>query len=229
MARPRSRSRWRASFARPRRWRSIHPRQPAGRPRHRGRRHRHRHGGAGVVTLVGLRNSVALLFRELGTDNIFAFHFSGEPYAAGTSVDVKRPAHPGFAPRCCALGPPSATDVDRLIVPVCHGTRAITARAAATSRTRCWWRAFSPNFYDVVGASSPGAPFTDYEERAARRSRYSAPASRARLFGPRSSVGQSFLLGGDRYYVVGEWRRGGAPSSARPHDTVVAIPVNTAA
>ena len=25
-------------------------------------------------TLVGLRNSVALLFRELGTDNIFAFH-----------------------------------------------------------------------------------------------------------------------------------------------------------
>ncbi|MDP2391339.1 MAG: hypothetical protein Q8N52_13500, partial [Acidobacteriota bacterium] len=27
-------------------------------------------------TLVGLRNSVALLFRELGTDNIFAYHLN---------------------------------------------------------------------------------------------------------------------------------------------------------
>ncbi|MSO52548.1 MAG: hypothetical protein EXQ51_09085, partial [Acidobacteria bacterium] len=33
-------------------------------------------------TLVGLRNSVALLFRELGTDNIFAYHLNGEPYSA---------------------------------------------------------------------------------------------------------------------------------------------------
>ena len=35
-------------------------------------------------TLVGLRNSVALLFRELGTDNIFAYHLNGEPYSAPT-------------------------------------------------------------------------------------------------------------------------------------------------
>ena len=31
-------------------------------------------------TLVGLRNSVALLFRELGTENLFAYHLAGEPY-----------------------------------------------------------------------------------------------------------------------------------------------------
>ena len=42
-------------------------------------------------TLVGLRNSVALLFRELGTDNIFAYHLNGEPYSAPTELDVKRP------------------------------------------------------------------------------------------------------------------------------------------
>ena len=42
-------------------------------------------------TLVGLRNSVALLFRELGTDNIFAYHLNGEPYSAPTELDAARP------------------------------------------------------------------------------------------------------------------------------------------
>ena len=42
-------------------------------------------------TLVGLRNSIALLFRELGTDNIFAYHLNGEPYSAPTELDAARP------------------------------------------------------------------------------------------------------------------------------------------
>ena len=43
----------------------------------------------GIVTVVlvatvlaGLRNSIADLFRDLGTDNVFAFHLSGDPYSA---------------------------------------------------------------------------------------------------------------------------------------------------
>jgi hypothetical protein len=47
-------------------------------------------------TLVGLRNSVATLFRELGTDNIFAYHLNGEPYSAPTEFDAARPQ---FTPR----------------------------------------------------------------------------------------------------------------------------------
>src|SRR5690349_16368123 len=42
-------------------------------------------------TLVGLRNSIAVLFRELGTDNIFAYHLDGEPYSAPTELDAARP------------------------------------------------------------------------------------------------------------------------------------------
>ena len=41
----------------------------------------------GIVTvvitasvLVNARNQVALLFRDLGTDNVFAFHLTGDPY-----------------------------------------------------------------------------------------------------------------------------------------------------
>jgi hypothetical protein len=41
-------------------------------------------------TLVGLRNSVAQLFRELGTDNIFAFHRAGDPYSPASDADAGR-------------------------------------------------------------------------------------------------------------------------------------------
>lgn len=182
-------------------------------------------------TLAGLRNSVALLFRELGTDNVFAFHFSGEPYSAASTLDVRRPPlKPEFAPRIAELGP-SIRDVGvELIVPVVTGTRAITARAGPNESDALLVEGISPNFYDVVGAEfAAGRPFTDYEERArAQVAVLGASVARA-LFGPRSSVGQSFLLGGDRYYVVGELlpRRGTFFGENR-NDTVVAIPVNTA-
>ena len=49
------------------------------------------------------------------------------------------------------------------------------------------------------------------------------------LFGEESSVGQAFLLGGDRYYVVGELApRKGTFFGENRNDTVVALPVNTA-
>ena len=45
-------------------------------------------------TLVGLRNSIALLFRELGTDNIFAYHLDGEPYSIVDFQETKTTWHP---------------------------------------------------------------------------------------------------------------------------------------
>jgi len=49
------------------------------------------------------------------------------------------------------------------------------------------------------------------------------------LFGRQSAVGQAFLLGGDRYYVVGELLpRKGTFFGENRNDTVVAIPVSTA-
>ena len=182
-------------------------------------------------TLVGLRNSVALLFRELGTDNIFAFHYSGEPYSAGTSQDVKRPPlKPEFAARIAELGPSIREVGIELIVPAVTSTRAITARAGTNESDTLLIEGISPNFYDVVGADfAAGRPFTDYEERArAQVAVLGASVARA-LFGQQSSVGQSFLLGGDRYYVVGELApRKGTFFGENRNDTVVALPVNTA-
>jgi len=81
-------------------------------------------------TLVGLRNSIALLFRELGTDNIFAYHFNGDPYSAPTEVDVARPQLvPDDAIQLERLGRSIRDVALELIVPVTTGTRVLTARA----------------------------------------------------------------------------------------------------
>ena len=182
-------------------------------------------------TLVGLRNSVALLFRELGTDNIFAYHLNGEPYAAPTELDVKRPQLKAeYAAELERLGPSIREVGIELIVPAVTSTRVITARAGANELDSVLIEGVSSNFFDVVGASfKRGRPFTPSEERA--RSQVAvigASVSRA-LFGSEGAVGKSFLLGGDRYFVVGELApRQGSFFGENRNDSVVAIPVPTA-
>ena len=182
-------------------------------------------------TLVGLRNSVALLFRELGTENIFAYHLNGEPYAAPTELDVKRPQlKEEYVDALERLGP-SIRDVGvELIVPAVTSTRVITARAGGNQLDTVLIEGVSSNFFEVVGASfNRGRPFTPTEARARGQvAVIGANVSRA-LFGPEGGLGKSFLLGGDRYFVVGELApRQGTFFGENRNDSVVAIPVSTA-
>lgn len=182
-------------------------------------------------TLVGLRNSVALLFRELGTDNIFAYHLNGEPYSAPTELDAKRPQLIAeYAPQLERLGPSIREVGIQLIVPAVTSTRVITARNGANELDTVLIEGASSNFFDVVGASfKEGRPFTPTEERARGQvAVIGANVSRA-LFGGSGAVGKSFLLGGDRYFVVGELApRQGTFFGENRNDSVVAIPVPTA-
>ena len=182
-------------------------------------------------TLVGLRNSVAMLFRELGTENIFVYHLNGEPYSAPTELDAARPQlQPGYAETLVKLGD-SIRDVGlELIVPAATATRAITARAGGYESDTVLIEGVSPNFHEVVGAEfRDGRPLTDVESRAgAQVAVLGASVARA-LFGVRQAVGQSFLLGGDRYYVVGELApRRGTFFGENRNDSVIAIPIATA-
>ncbi|MDP3720386.1 MAG: ABC transporter permease [Acidobacteriota bacterium] len=182
-------------------------------------------------TLVGLRNSVALLFRELGTDNIFAYHLNGEPYSAPTELDAKRPQLKAeYAAQLERLGPSIREVGIQLIVPAVTSTRVITARAGGNELDTVLVEGASSNFFDVVGASfRQGRPFTPTEERARGQvAVIGANVSRA-LFGADGAVGKSFLLGGDRYFVVGELApRQGTFFGENRNDSVVAIPVPTA-
>jgi putative ABC transport system permease protein len=182
-------------------------------------------------TLVGLRNSIALLFRELGTDNLFAYHLNGEPYSAPAEVDMARPQlQPDDAVQLARLGE-SIRDVGlELIVPVTTGTRVLTARAGQNESDTVLVEGVSPNFHDIVGAEfREGRPLTDTESRVQAQVAVLGNSVARALFGNDAAVGRAFLLGGDRYFVVGvlEPRKGTFFGENR-NDSVVAIPVSTA-
>ncbi|NQW03374.1 MAG: ABC transporter permease [Acidobacteria bacterium] len=183
-------------------------------------------------TLVGLRNSVAQLFRELGTDNIFAFHRNGDPYTPASDADAsRRTLSPEDALTIARLGP-SVRDVGvQVLVPAATTTRIITARAGGNESDSVLIEGASPNFFEVTDTPfALGRPFTETENRvAASVTVLGANVARA-LFGTTDPVGQSFLLGGDRYFVVGVLApRKGTFFGENRNDNVVSMPVATAA
>ncbi len=192
----------------------------------------------GIVTvvlvasvLVGLRNSVAQLFRELGTDNIFAFHRNGDPYTPASDRDaLRRPLTPAYAETIQRLGP-SVRDVGvQLLVPAVTATRTITARAGGNESDSVLIEGVSANFFDVTGAEfASGRPFSDAENRVVAPVAVIGANVATALFGPDDAVGKPFLLGGERYYVVGVLaRRKGTFFGENRNDNVVSLPVATA-
>ena len=183
-------------------------------------------------TLVGLRNSVAQLFRELGTDTIFAFHRNGDPYTPASDADAsRRTLRPDDAAVIARLAP-AVRDVGvQVLVPAATTTRAITARAGGNESDTVLIEGASPNLFEVTDAPfGSGRPFTETENRvAAPVAVLGANIARA-LFGRADPVGQPFLLGGDRYFVVGVLAlRQGTFFGENRNDNVVSIPVDTAA
>ena len=193
----------------------------------------------GIVTVVlvasvlaNLRNQVALLFRELGTDNVFAFHLTGDPYQPPSEAGGAAQAARGRVRRRhrARRAGRSATSAIQVIVPTIVGGRALTARAGARESDTVLVEGASPNFFDVVGAEfAAGRPFTELEDRrGAQVAVIGASLARA-LFGSQRAVGKSLTLSGDTYFVVGEMapRKGGFFGENR-QDSVLSIPVGTA-
>jgi putative ABC transport system permease protein len=191
----------------------------------------------GIVTVVlvasvlaNLRNQVALLFRELGTENIFAFHLTGDPYATPSEAEARRlPLKPSFAADIRRDGR-AVRDVGvQVIVPTVVGGRALTARAGDRESDTVLVEGASSNFFDIVGAEfAAGRPFTDLEDRAGARVAVIGASLARALFGASGAVGRSLTLGGDTYFVVGETapRKGGFFGENR-QDSVLAIPSGT--
>ncbi len=192
----------------------------------------------GIVTVVfvasllaGLRNQVALLFREFGTDNVFAYHRTGDPYQPPSEEEARRrPLEPAFA-QALAGGAHVRDVAVQVIVPSVIGSRVLTARAGGNESDRVLVEGLSANHFDVTGAEfAAGRPFSELEDRqAARVCVLGANLARA-LFGTRASLGREVLLGSERFFVVGQAavRRGGFFGENR-QDSVMAIPQGTAA
>ncbi len=192
----------------------------------------------GIVTVVlvasvlsNLRDQIALLFRELGTDNVFAYHLTGDPYQPPTEQEIgRKPLKPEFAGDLIRLGTSIRTVSVQILVPNIVNGVAVTARAGGNESDSVLVEGVSSNFFDVVGAEfSSGRPFTELEDRSGARVAVLGPSIARALFGKRSAVGRSLVLTGDTYFVVGELarRRGGFFGENR-QDSVLAIPAGTA-
>ena len=91
----------------------------------------------GIVTVVliasvlaNARNQVALLFRDLGTDNVFAFHLSGDPYVTPNEKEVRRkPLKLEYVRDIQRLGTAIRAVGAQVIVPSASNGQVLVARA----------------------------------------------------------------------------------------------------
>ncbi len=185
-----------------------------------------------ATVLVGVRNGIAALFRELGTENVFVFHRNGDPYNPASDRDAQRkPLEPWFADYLARNATSAAGAAAQIIVPPFIDGRPIVARAGANETDTVLLEGATPGFFEITGTEfRRGRPFTELENRVgARVAVIGANVARA-LFGPADPVGRSMTLAGDTYYVVGEAEpRKGTFFGENRQDSVVSIPAGTVA
>jgi putative ABC transport system permease protein len=192
----------------------------------------------GIVTVVmvasvlsNLRDQIALLFRELGTENVFAYHLSGDPYQPPSESEINRkPLKPEYAGDLVRLGRSIQEVGVQILIPGIVNGVALTARSGRNESDTVLVEGVSSNFFEVVGAEfRRGRPFTELEDRSGARVAVLGPSVARALFGDRPAVGRSLVLAGETYFVVGELaaRRGGFFGENR-QDRVLAIPAGSA-
>lgn len=184
-----------------------------------------------TAVLAGLRNQVALLFREFGTDNIFAFHLTGDPYSPPSEAEAQRkPLDPAWAADLERLGADIRDVGVQVLVPSVIDGRALVARGGGNESDTVLVEGISSNFLDITnGELAGGRPFTELEDRAAVRVAIVGANISQALWGRGRAVGKTLTLGGSAFTVVGEAApRKGAFFGENRQDNVVAIPAGTA-
>jgi putative ABC transport system permease protein len=187
-----------------------------------------------ATALVNVRNQIALLFRELGTDNVFAFHLTGDPYSPASDEEARRlPLEPEFGPIIARQSETVERAAAQILVPTVVNGRALSARAGSAVSDTVLVEGVSSSFFDIVGAEfAHGRPFTDLEDRAAARVAVLGASLARALFGDGAGavvLGRKVYLLGEPYSVVGVLapRRGGFFGENR-QDSVLSIPAGTA-
>jgi putative ABC transport system permease protein len=132
----------------------------------------------GIVTVVlvasvlaNVRSQIALLFRDLGTENVFAFHFSGDPYVTPSEEEVRRrPLELEFVDDIRRLGTSVRDVAAQVIIPAATEGQVLVARSGAAESDTVLVEGVSPTFHEVVGAEfTRGRPFTEIENRRGAR------------------------------------------------------------
>ena len=160
----------------------------------------------GIVTVVlvasilaNARNQVALLFRDLGTDNVFAFHLTGDPYVTPSEDEAGRqPLKLEFVREIKRMATTVRDVGAQVIVPTAADGQVLVARAGGNESDTVLVEGVTASLFDIIGADfARGRPFTDLEDReGARVAVVGANLARA-LFGTGSPLGRTLTLAGE--------------------------------
>lgn len=191
----------------------------------------------GIVTVVlvasvlaNVRNQVALLFRDLGTENVFAFHLTGDPYVQVSEQEARRkPLRIEWTADIMRLSTAIRDVGAQVIVPTTRNNEVLVARAGGNESDTVLVEGASPELFDIVGAEfARGRPFTELEERQGAAVAVVGASLARSLYGASSPIGRTLTLAGDTYTVVGELekRRGGFFGENR-QDNVLNLPSRT--
>ena len=191
----------------------------------------------GIVTVVlvasvlaNVRNQIALLFRDLGTDNVFAFHLTGDPYVTASEREARRrPLELAYVADIKRLSTEALAVGAQIIVPTTTGGEVLVARAGGRESDTVLVEGATSSLLDIIGAEfARGRPFTDLEDRQRARVAVIGAALSEALFGNAVPIGRTLTLGGETYTVVGELarRRGGFLGENR-QDNVLTLPAGT--
>ena len=192
----------------------------------------------GIVTVVltasilaNARNQVALLFRDLGTENVFAFHLTGDPYVTPNETEAgRRPLKLEFVRAIKQMGTAVRDVGAQVIVPTAVEGQVLVARAGGNESDTVLVEGVTASLFDIIGADfARGRPFTDLEDREGAQVAVVGANLAQALFGTSSPLGRTLTLAGDTYTVVGELakRRGGFFGENR-QDNVLNLPAGTA-
>ncbi|NKB90436.1 MAG: FtsX-like permease family protein [Acidobacteria bacterium] len=177
----------------------------------------------GIVTVVlvstvlaNVRNQIAILFRELGTDNVFAYHLTGDPSSPPSQDEANRlPLEREFADVIAREAPSISQVAVQIRVPTISNGQPLSARSGSNVSDNVLPEGVSANYFDVVGAEfAYGRPITELEDRAGARVAVLGSSLSEALFGSQAgatALGRTILFGGESYTVVGVVapRRGG--------------------
>ena len=182
--------------------------------------------------LTGLRKGVVVFFEELGPDNIFVFKTSGNPAGNGVSAKERRrrPLRLEYAD-VISRSAGSLLDVgSQMFIPGVVQGRALVAKV----------RGFESDTFSIVGQTpnmdtlaphdfQEGRPFTSEENSRGQHVAVLGADISDALFPNGHSVGNTFMMDGAEYTVVGHLAKAkGGFFGQNGIDTQVTIPLVTA-
>jgi putative ABC transport system permease protein len=182
--------------------------------------------------LTGLRKGVVTFFEEFGPDNMFVFKTSGDPNR--TQVSEKEARRRPIRPEYAAIIKRWSVSVEdtgvQLYIPSVMQNRPLVARVPGFESDNLSLAGVSPNMATISPRElREGRYFTpDEDARAARVAMLGANLAET-LFPSGTAVGQTFMLDGAEYTVLGVFEKAkGGFFGENGLDRQVVIPLRTA-